>query len=185
MHHVKIPVDGGDGQEGDAGPPVEKQHEEHGFAHCVVSTPPLSLDEVVCLDGQTEEQENVRQHQVEQEDVVGVGLPKLQLENEEVEDRCIQRQSQDENHNHDGCVDFIQNFVRGLTVLDQLVGRISHLNSVLSPKLLAPKTHRTKQNTILPNTLLQSLVVILLSSSFLSLFAFLVSKVIQVCCPAV
>lgn len=65
----------------------------------------------MCLYWQTEEQENVRQHQVEKEDVVGLGFPEFHLENEEVKDRRIQGQSQDENHNHDSCIDFIQSLV--------------------------------------------------------------------------
>lgn len=71
-------------------------------------------------DGQTEEQEKVSQHHVEKEDIVGVGLPELELEDEEMEHRCIQRQSQDENHNHDSCVELIQRLVCDITVFDWL-----------------------------------------------------------------
>lgn len=115
----------------------------------------------MCLYGQTEEQEDVRQHQVEKEDIVGVGFPEFQLEYEEVEDRCIQRQSQDENHNHDSCIEFIQSLVCGFAVLDQLVSRISHLNGVFSLKLKRKSlntlslTLQTKE--IPPNRFLQCL----------------------------
>lgn len=111
MHHVEVSIDGSDRQEGDAGASVQKQHEEHGFAHGVRVASPLSFDEVVRLYGQTEEQQNVRQHQVEQKNVVGVGFPEFQLEYEEVEDRCVQRQRQDKNHNHDGRVEFIHRLI--------------------------------------------------------------------------
>lgn len=91
MHHVEVAIDGGDGEEGDAGAAVEEEHEEHGLAHRVVFAPPLARDEVVRLDGQAEEQQDVCQHQVEQEDVVGVGLPEFQLEYEEVEHGRVER----------------------------------------------------------------------------------------------
>lgn len=142
---VKVAVDGDDGEEGDAGPSVQEQHEEHGFAHSVVPAPPLSLDEVVRLYGQTEQQEHVGQHQVEQEDV---GFPELHFEYEQVEDRRIERQSQDENHNHHSCVEFVQRLVCGLAVLDQLVNGVivcvRHWNSLLSGPLLART--RVKKN---------------------------------------
>lgn len=130
VHHVEVPVDGRHRQEGDAGPSVQKQHEEHGLADDLVLAPSLSLDEVVGLDGQAEEQQNISQHQVEEEDVVGVGFPELQLEYEEVEDGRVQRQSQDENHNHDSCIKLIQRLVCGFTVLDLLVqSAVLHLDS--------------------------------------------------------
>lgn len=118
---VKIPVDGSHGQEGDAGSPVEEQHEEHGFAEHVVAAPPFSFYEVVGLYGQTEEQQNVRQHQVEQENVVAVGFPELQLEYEEVEDGRVERQRQDKNQNHDRRVEFIQMNVCDSTFFYKLV----------------------------------------------------------------
>lgn len=118
VDHVKVPIDGRHRQESDAGSSVQKQHEEHSFANRVILAPPLAFDEVVGLNGQAEEQENVCQHQVEQEDVVGVGFPKLQLEYEEMEDRCVQRQSQDENDDHESCVELVQMFVGGLTVFN-------------------------------------------------------------------
>ena len=125
VHHVKIPVDGSHREEGDAGPSVQKQHEEHCFAHCVIRTPPLTHDEVVRLDGQTEEQEDVSQHQVEKEDIVGVGFPELQHEYEEVDDGYVQRQSQEENNKHDSRVEFIQANVRDITVLNMLVFHVA------------------------------------------------------------
>jgi len=130
VHHVEIPVDGGHRQEGDAGAAVQKQHEEHRFANRVIVASPLPMNVVVGLEGQTEDQQDVGQHQVEQEDVVGVGFPELQLEDEEVEDRHVQRQRQDENHNHDGCVEVVQGLVGGFAVFDILVtGVVFHLSS--------------------------------------------------------
>lgn len=81
MDHVEIPVYGRHGQEGNAGPSVEKKHEQHRFAHRVLRASPLSSDVVVCLYGQTEEQQDICQHQVEQENIIGVCFPKLELEN--------------------------------------------------------------------------------------------------------
>lgn len=130
MNHIEVSVNGRHCQKGDAGSSVEEQHEKHSFANCVILTPPFSVGEVVCLYGQTEEQENVGQDQVEEEDIIGVGFPELELEYEEVEDRCIQGQSQDENHNHDSSVEFIQSLVYGLTVFNSLVdgsGCVCHL----------------------------------------------------------
>lgn len=87
------------------------------------------------LYGQTEEQEDVCQHQVEKENIVGVGFPKFQLEYEKVQDGRIQRQSQDENHDHDRCIEFIQCLVGGFAVLNELVGRVSHLSALFSSRL--------------------------------------------------
>lgn len=42
VHHGDVAVDGNHGEEGDAGSPVQKQHEEHGFADGIVVAPPLS-----------------------------------------------------------------------------------------------------------------------------------------------
>lgn len=128
MHHVEIPIYGGDGQEGDAGPSVQKQHEEHRLAHHVVGAPSLSLDVVVSFDRQTEEQEDVCQHQVEQEDIVGVGFPELEFEYEEMENGCIERKSQDKNHNHDSGVKIIQRLVCGFTFFYELVAVVPHFN---------------------------------------------------------
>lgn len=127
MYHIEISIDGGHRQEGNAGSSVQKQHEEHSFAHCVVRTPPLPLDEVVRLYGQTEEQENVRQHEVEKKDVVGVGFPEFHLEYEEVEDRCIQGQGQENDNNHDSRVEFVQSLVCGFTVLNFLESGVHHV----------------------------------------------------------
>ncbi|XP_063078764.1 uncharacterized protein si:ch211-140l13.3 [Engraulis encrasicolus] len=80
-----VAVYGDDCEEGNAGSPVQEQHEEHGFTHHLVVAPPLSVQEVVRLHRQTDEQQDVGQHQVEEENVVAVCLPELQLENEEVE----------------------------------------------------------------------------------------------------
>lgn len=126
VHHVEVAVDGGDGEEGDAGAAVEEEHEEHGLAHRVVFAPPLALDEVVRLDGQAEEQQDVGQHQVEQEDVVGVGLPEFQLEYEEVEHGGVERQGQNEDHDHHGGVELVQSLVCGFAVLDHLERRVHH-----------------------------------------------------------
>lgn len=91
----------------------------HGFADRLALTLPLPLNEVVRFNGQTEEQENVCQHQVEKEDVVVVGFPKLHLEYEKVQDGCVQRQSQGENHNHDARVELVQRRVRDIAVLSE------------------------------------------------------------------
>lgn len=124
VDHVEVAVDGGHSQEGDTCSPVEEEHEEHGFAHHLVLAPALAIDEVVRLHGQTEKQEDIRQHQVEEEDIVAVGFPELQLENEEMEDGRIERQGQDENDNHNRCVEFVQRLAGGITVLDDTFSNI-------------------------------------------------------------
>ena len=78
--HVEVAVDGDDSEEGDAGPAVQEHHEEHSLTGGVLDTSPLPAQEVVCLEGQAEEQQDVGQDHVKEEDVVAVGLPKLQLE---------------------------------------------------------------------------------------------------------
>lgn len=162
MYHIEISINGSHRQEGNAGSSVQKQHEEHSFAYCVICTPPLPLDEVVCLYGQTEEQENVRQHKVEKKDVVGVGFPEFQLEYEEMEDRCIKRQSQENDHDHDSCIEFVQSLVCGFTVLNFLKSGVNHfcvlfktIKEVASHSKPPPQTKKQQQQKNTLDKLLQ------------------------------
>lgn len=82
VDHVEVSVDGGDSEEGNTGPTVQEQHEEHGLTDHVLVTSPIPMKEVVCLEGQAEEQEDVGQNQVEEKDVVAVRLPEFQFEDE-------------------------------------------------------------------------------------------------------
>lgn len=95
--HLEVAVDGDDGEECDAGAPVEEDREEHGAEDHLALAAPLAQLEVVGPHRQAEEQQDVGQHQVKQEDVVGVlAPPELELEDEEVDDGHVERQGQDE-----------------------------------------------------------------------------------------
>lgn len=82
VDHVEVAVDGGDGEEGNAGPTVKEQHEQHGLTDRIFVTSPIPTNEVVGLEGQAEEQEDVGHNQIKKEDVVAVRLPEFQLEDE-------------------------------------------------------------------------------------------------------
>lgn len=183
VHHVEVAVDGGDGEEGDAGAAVQEQHEEHGLAHGVVLASALALDVVVRLDGQAEEQQDVSQHQVEQEHVVSVGFPELQLEYEEVQDGGVERQSQDEDHDHHGCIELIQRLVVGFAVLDRLKSTVSHLSGFKVSRYTGAK------HTIPPQSKTSSLTLLCCNPVGFASFsrssrAFLLSKVsgLRSCC---
>ena len=124
--HVEVAVDGDDSEEGDAGPAVQEHHEEHGLAGDVLTTSSRPAQEVVCLEREAEEKQDVGQDHVEEADVVAVCLPKLQLEDEQMENRRIQRQSQYKDDDHNSCIDFIERFVGHQTVHVQLWSSNSH-----------------------------------------------------------
>lgn len=86
VHHVEVAVDGQSDEEGDAGSPIEEQHEEHRLADSGVTAAPLSVKVVVSLDGEAGHQQEVSDHNVEQENAFV--LPELEPE-EEVTDKCL------------------------------------------------------------------------------------------------
>lgn len=80
MHHVEVAVDGQRDEEGDAGPAVEEQHEEHGLAHGAVRAAPHVVAVVVGFDGEAGHQQEVCNHDVEEEDAFV--LPELEPRDE-------------------------------------------------------------------------------------------------------
>lgn len=53
MHHIEVAIDGQGDEEGDAGPSVEKQHEEHCLADHVALAAPQHVLVVVRLGRET------------------------------------------------------------------------------------------------------------------------------------
>lgn len=86
MHHVEVAIDGEGDEEGDTGSSVEEQHEEHDFAEDRVLAAPQSVLVVVDLGRKTDHQQEVRNHNIEQEDTFV--LPELEPK-EEVKNRTI------------------------------------------------------------------------------------------------
>lgn len=93
MDHAVVAINGDDGQKGDAGCSVEKLQEELNFTHHLVFA---ALLKVIRLDGQTDQQQNVSQDQIEEEDVDGFRLPEFEFEDEDVNDRDVQQETQNE-----------------------------------------------------------------------------------------
>lgn len=82
MDDAKISINGDDRQESDAGSSVEKLQKELHFAHDLIFT---TLLKVICLYGQSNQQQNVSQDQIEQENVNGFRFPELELDDEEMD----------------------------------------------------------------------------------------------------
>jgi len=76
VHHIEVAVDGQDGEEGNACPTVEEEHEVHGFAQVFIFAAPEAVLVAVGLDWQAYHQQEVSHHNVEQEHAVG--LPELE-----------------------------------------------------------------------------------------------------------
>lgn len=86
MHHIEVAIDGQGDEEGNTGPSVEKQHEEHRLTgHAVVAAPQLVMV-VVGLGRETGHQQEISNHDIEQEDTFV--LPELEPK-EEVIDRTV------------------------------------------------------------------------------------------------
>lgn len=91
MDHAVIAINGDEGQKGDACSSVEKLQEELNFTHHLVFT---ALLKVISLHGQTDQQQNVSQDQIEEENVDGFRFPKFEFEDEDVNDRDVQNETQ-------------------------------------------------------------------------------------------
>lgn len=70
VDHAEVAVQGQQDEEDDAGAAVQEQHEEHGLADGVGLAPPQVVLEIVNLDGQTDHQQEVSNHNVEEEDAL-------------------------------------------------------------------------------------------------------------------
>lgn len=81
MDYAKISINGDDRQESDAGSSVEKLQKELYFAHYLIFT---TLLKIIRLYGQSNQQQNVSQDQIEQENVHCFRFPELELEDEEM-----------------------------------------------------------------------------------------------------
>lgn len=108
MDHAVIAINGDHGQKGDAGSSVEELQEELNFTHHLVLA---ALLKVVSLHGQTDQQQNVSQDQIEQENVDGFRFPEFQLEDEDVNDRDVQKETQNELHADHGREENVQRTV--------------------------------------------------------------------------
>lgn len=86
MHHVEVAIDRQRDEEGDAGPPVEKQHEEHRLTHHAILAAPQVVAVMVGFGRKTDHQQEISNHNVEQEDTFV--LPELEPE-EEVIDKAV------------------------------------------------------------------------------------------------
>lgn len=76
VHHIEVAVDGQRGEEGDARPTVEEEHEEHGLALALVVAAADAVLVAVGLGWQADHQQKVSHHNVEEEHAVG--LPELE-----------------------------------------------------------------------------------------------------------
>ncbi|XP_073667590.1 uncharacterized protein [Paramisgurnus dabryanus] len=91
MDHAEITINGDDGQKGDACSSVEKLQEELYLAHNLVLA---ALLKVISLHWQSNKQQNVSQDQIEQENVNGFRFPEFQLEDEDMNDRNVQKETE-------------------------------------------------------------------------------------------
>lgn len=80
MHHVEVAIDGQHDEEGDARPSVEEEHEVHGLADHLVGAASLVVLVMVDLDWEAGHQQEVRNHDIEQEDAFV--LPELEPKRE-------------------------------------------------------------------------------------------------------
>lgn len=76
VHHVEVAVNGKHDKKGDAGAPVEEQHEEHRLADSIVVAAPELVAVVVGFEGKADHQQEVGHHDVEEEDALV--LPELE-----------------------------------------------------------------------------------------------------------
>lgn len=118
MDYAKISVNGDDRQEGDAGSPVEKLQKELYFAHYLIFT---ALLKVIRLYGQSNQQQNVSQDQIEQENVNGFRFPELELEDEEMDNCNVQQETQDKLQTYHRRVENIQRSVIVYVLLTDVV----------------------------------------------------------------
>lgn len=80
MHHIEVAVEGQGDEEGDAGSSVEEQHEEHRLALPVFLAAPESVLVVVRFGREADHQQEIRHHDVEEEDAFV--LPELEPKEE-------------------------------------------------------------------------------------------------------
>lgn len=89
MDHAEVAVQGQGDEEENAGPSIEKQHEEHYAANCGIIAAPHVVQIVVNFDGETGDQQKISEDDVEEEHAVV--LPEFKPEDEGVEHREIKR----------------------------------------------------------------------------------------------
>lgn len=80
MHHIEVAIDGQGDEEGNTGSSVEEQHEEHRLADHIVLAAPQLVAVMVGLGRKTGHQQEVRNHNIEQEDTFV--LPELEPKEE-------------------------------------------------------------------------------------------------------
>lgn len=98
MYHIEVAIDGQCDEEGNTGTSVEEQHEEHHLTHTIILTAPHMVMVMVGLGRKTSHQQEISNHDIEQEDTFV--LPELEPEDEDVEDRQVERQTEHELYNH-------------------------------------------------------------------------------------
>lgn len=121
MDHAHVTVDGNNSQERNAGSSVQKQQKDDWLTNSVVVTPSLSTLKVVRPDWQANEQQDIRQDQIEQKNVVAFRFPEFEFKNEEVDHAEVQRKCQDKLHYHHGEVDPVQILTSSCTVVTRVV----------------------------------------------------------------
>lgn len=121
MDHVEVAIEGQDDEEGDAGPSVEKQHEEHHFTNHAVFAAPQVVLVVIDLDGQTGHQQEISNHDVEQEDAFV--LPEFEPEDEDIEDRQVERQTQHKFSHHQPGEDLVCGIIWCVAVVNYQICR--------------------------------------------------------------
>lgn len=78
MDHFKVAIKGQSDEEGNTGPTVEKQHEEHRLADHIILAAPCALLVMIDFYWKTGHQQKISNHYVEQESAFV--LPELEPE---------------------------------------------------------------------------------------------------------
>lgn len=68
MDHVEVAVEGQGDEEGDAGPSVEKQHEEQRLTHHIIPAAPQAMLVMIGLRRKAHHQQEISNHNIEEED---------------------------------------------------------------------------------------------------------------------
>lgn len=121
MNHAEVTIDGNDSQEGDARFSVQEEHKQDRSAYGVVVTPSLSTLEVIRPDRQTDQQQDIRQDEIEEKNVVAFRFPEFEFKNEEVDHGEVQRKCQDKLHYHHREIERVQILTSSCTVVTRVV----------------------------------------------------------------